>query len=120
MSRIILIFWLILLPVYTLASEPETIFYTTNGSQPTTGFTIFQREQVLPKYLTVTDTTGTLEYLNPGKTPNYPSTFGVKLCYSTPFSIYSAAASERQEVWQDFAGVATVVQILAVCPQFTP
>lgn len=109
-----------LFPIYTLASEPETIYYVTNNNLVTTGFTIFQRDQVLPKYLTVSDKTGTLEFLNPGKTPSYPSTFGVKLCYSTPFSIYSAAASERQEVWQDFAGVATVAQILAVCPQFTP
>ena len=109
----------IVLPIYTFSAE--TIYYTTNGATPTatTGFSIFQRDQVIPKYLTLTDGTGSLEYINPGATPDYPATFGVKLCYSSPFSLYSASPAERLEVWQDSLGTATVADVLSVCPQFT-
>ena len=98
---------------------PETIYYVTNGNTVTTGFTIFQRLQVAPKFITISDPTGQMEYLNPGAVPEYPQTFGVKLCYSSPFDLYSNYNSQRLEVWQDRAGTATVQDIIAVCPQFT-
>jgi len=107
---------IMIVPVFAYTSEPVTIYYTTSGAEQ--HFTIFQRQQVVPKYLSISDATGQMGYLNPGPVPEYPSTFGVKLCYSKPFDIYSAIDSERLEVWQDVAGVATVEQILAVCPQF--
>lgn len=83
-----------------------------------TGYTIYQRSQVSPQYISVTDSTGSMDILNPGPTPDYPPTFGVKLCYSTPFDLYGPQDSRRLEVWQDALGVATVGDILAICPQF--
>lgn len=103
-------------------SNPAPVIGYAEGAtiETTTGYAIFQRGQVMPKYVLKTDATGTMEYLNPGPTPVYPSTFGVKLCYSTPFNIYSADPKERLEVWQDSTGMATVFDVLTVCPQFAP
>lgn len=109
------------IPSEAQATEPlpETIYYVTNGNEVTTGFTVFQRQQVAPKFITITDTTGTMEFLNPGPPPQYPATFGAKLCYSSPFNLYSNYDNQRLEVWQDAAGTATVQQVLTVCPQLT-
>lgn len=104
------------IPATARAEEMQTTQTTT--AIPT-GFTIFQRQQVLPKYITITDATGNMEFLNPGPVPAYPRTFGVKLCYSAPFNLNSAYDNERLEVWQDAAGTATVQDITTVCPQFT-
>jgi len=119
MLRLALII-ILCLPCFAESSDPAQSYYTTNGGDPIVQhFTIFQRQQVIPKYLTVTDGTGAMEYINPGPTPDYPATFGVKICFSNPFNLYSAANSERLEVWQDTAGTATVEDVLTVCPQFT-
>lgn len=105
-----------LYPAMVIPAEADAAYMETTA---TGGFTIFQRQQVQPQYITIMDATGSMTIQNPEPAPGYPATFGTKICYSRPFNIYSPNDNERVEVWQDSAGTATVEDILTVCPQFT-
>lgn len=87
------------------------------GTTEITGYTVFQRSLVSPKYLQVRDSTGSMQVLNPGPVPSYPPTFKNKICYSANFDLYSGDSKDRLEVWQDMFGTASISEILSVCPQ---
>jgi hypothetical protein len=81
-----------------------------------TGYTIFTREQVSPKFKVVPGPRSTsVTMLNAGNKPFYPG--GASLNYSPPdLNIYSDNPLKRRELLSDPNGTATIEQILAAFP----
>lgn len=79
-------------------------------------YTIFTREQVSPKYITVHGATHDETTLNLGSKPVYPP--GATLCFRPEQDLYSVNAFDRLELLADPNGTATVADVKAALPQF--
>lgn len=81
------------------ASEPATIYYTTNGAEPT--YSIYVRPQ--------------------GQIPNsYPATYQSKAWQPPCYYINSPLPECRSELWKDSIGTATFDEIILGFPALKP